>query len=245
MRQVQESIYTIYEVMKRFLLPFLSILSIAFVGCSPEYNAEPVLGTKQLKVSFFEGTYSSDVTSEYDWEASTSNDWITLAENSGSAGASKIEFSVSQNPTFQKRKGGITVCIKGSKRPVTISVEQAANDFEITVSDITATSAEQKIIAKDPTRAFYWYNATKEDFINYYGGNTVTMMNSIHAMLQSYIDMGAFPSWNSLLSTGSSTFSAKGLKTDTEYIIIAFGVSRSGVITSEDASYVWYKTEAE
>lgn len=231
--------------MKRFLLPLLSVLVIAIAGCSPEYNAEPVLGTKQLKVTFFEGTYSSDVKSEYDWEATTSNDWITLAENSGSAGDSKLEFSVGQNPTLQKRKGGITVCIKGSKRPVTISIEQAANDFELTVSDITAKTAEQKVVAKDPTRAFYWYNVTKEDFINYYDGNTVTMMNAIHAMVQSYIDMGAFPSWNTVLATGTSTLSAKGLRADTEYIMFAFGVNRSGVITSEDVSYVWYKTKAE
>lgn len=231
--------------MKRFLLFALPLLAIALTGCGPEYKAEPVLSTNQMKVTFFEGTYSTDVTSEFDWEATTSNDWITLAANNGSAGESILEFSVSQNPTIKKRKGGITVCIKGSKSPVTISIEQAANDFEVSVSNITAKRAELKFVAKDPTRPFYWYNVTKDDFHSYYDGNTVTMMNAIHAMLQSYINMGVYPSWNAALSTGSDTFSATGLKADTEYIVFAFGVSRDGVITSEDISYIRYKTETE
>ena len=73
---------------------------------------------------------------------------------------------------------------------------------------------------------------TKEDFFSYYDGNTIIMMNAIHAMVQNYIDMGAFSSWSQALSTGSSELSAKGLRPDTEYMLFAFGVSRKGVITS-------------
>lgn len=228
--------------MKKFILFVLSAVTVAFAGCSESRHYVVETDVRQLNIGFSSSNHSITVTSEFDWEATSLNDWIILTKESGSAGVSKLDFHVEQSPTFDTRKGSIEICAVGSKEVKLITIAQQGNDFTFKIDELTDTTAKLTVTAKSETKTFYWYNVTDEDFSAYYERNTVTLMNGIRDMLQQYIAMGAFPSWSALISTGSDDLSVKGLKPDTEYMLFAFGLDKSGNITSKDASYVWYKT---
>lgn len=227
--------------MKRFLLLILAATTL-FIGCSESRHYVVETDLRQINTEFFSSSYSVTVTSEYAWEATPLNEWITLTKYSGSAGVSKLDIHVTQNPDLEERRGTIEIYADGSKETKVLTIVQKGNDFIFEVSNLSATSADLKITAKSELRTFYYYNVTDENFSAYYERNTKFMMESIRNMLQQYISMGAFPSWASVISTGSAEMKANGLKPDTEYIFFAFGVDSNGNLTSKDISYVWYKT---
>lgn len=228
--------------MRRSILLLLVTIGLTFTGCQKENNY--VVGVDKLIINatFYDNSYSVCVTSDYDWEAVSNNEWITLTKDVGTAGASQLDITVAQNPNIEGRKGSIEFRAKGSNISKSLTVSQAANDFTFSVENVTATTADLSVTAKSESKTFYWYNVTDEDFTAYYERNTITLMNSIRDMLRSYIQMGAFPSWSSLLSRGFDSQSVKGLKPDTEYMMFAFGIDNSGNITSKEASYIWYRT---
>jgi hypothetical protein len=231
--------------MKRFSLLVLATIALAVVGCEKSNNYLVETDAKLINASFYNNSYSVSVTSEHNWEAVAHNEWITLTKATGVAGVSKLEFFVIQNPEIVNRKGTIEIRANGSNESKTITISQMANDFAFAIENLTSKSVDLRVTAKSDARTFYWYTITDQDFSDYYERNTVALMKGTHAMINQYINMGAFPSWSALISTGSSTLSAKGLRSDTEYMMFAFGVDAQGNITSEDISYIWFRTKAE
>lgn len=228
--------------MKKILLLVIAAIAFVFTGCEKDNNYVVEVDAQIINAAFYNSRYSLNITSDYDWEAVSHNDWITLTKGTGTAGVSKLDIFVAQNPNIENRKGSVEIRAKGSSISKTLTISQAPNDFTFSAENITATTADLSVTAKSESRTFYWFNVTDEDFSAYYERNTVILMNNIREMLHNYIQMGAFPSWSSLLSIGSDSYHAKGLKPDTEYLMFAFGLDSSGNITSKEASYIWYKT---
>lgn len=93
------------------------------------------------------------------------------------------------------------------------------------VVDNGLTSIEVKVDVPDAT-PFYIAKYTKSDYRKY----KVTP-ESMVSDLREKVDLGA--NWGSLLKVGSQTVPFTGLMTDTDYVIVAFGLNGAGEMTTD------------
>ena len=117
--------------------------------------------------------------------------------------------------------------------------EGAANEFAITVSEITATSAHIKVEAKEATRTFYANMMPKAAFAEY--ESPAALMNDYYAQLKEAVKAGQY-TWEGLLDTGKGEWTTTKVVPSNEYVVFAFGVDVQGNLTSADLSYKSFKT---
>jgi hypothetical protein len=117
--------------------------------------------------------------------------------------------------------------------------EGAANEFAITVSEITATSAHIKVEAKEATRTFYANMMSKAAFAEY--ESPAALMNDYYAQLKEEVKAGQY-TWEGLLDTGKGEWTTTKVVPSNEYVVFAFGVDVQGNLTSADLSYKPFKT---
>lgn len=117
--------------------------------------------------------------------------------------------------------------------------EGATNEFAITVSEITATSAHIKVEAKEATRTFYANMMPKAAFAEY--ESPAALMNDYYAQLKEAVKAGQY-TWEGLLDTGKGEWTTTKVIPSNEYVVFAFGVDVQGNLTSADLSYKSFKT---
>ena len=236
------------------IVPLLSVVALAFASCSTP-GAEPDtpihFGTKSANVTFFNGNHTTNVTSEYDWTATTEEDWITLTKSSGGAGNSTLEFAFEHNPELEKRTGYIVVSATDGSYETQLAVVQEANDFFIEILRIGEVNLGMnpnpktvyfKITPKDLSYVYYFGFVWKSEFEN--ADSTVALMKSIHAQNTKYVE-GIFD-WSDFLITGKHTEERKGLDPAVgDWILLAFRADMEGNLLSEDITYVEFSTNVE
>ena len=115
----------------------------------------------------------------------------------------------------------------------------ADNEFAITVSEITATSAHIKVEAKEASRTFYANMMPKAAFAEY--ESPAALMDDYYAQLKEAVKAGQY-TWEVLLDTGKGEWTTTKVVPSNEYVVFAFGVDVQGNLTSADLSYKSFKT---
>ena len=116
---------------KLFLLIAVVAMALPFVSCLDE----PVIPTKiefaggneDLSLNFpCQGTAQSVVfSSNYDWTATPSDEWIKVSPENGKAGEKcEIAISLDTNDTYEKRSGSIVISAQELNVILTVSQEQ-------------------------------------------------------------------------------------------------------------------------
>ena len=118
--------------------------------------------------------------------------------------------------------------------------EGTANEFAITVSEITATSAHIKVEAKEATRTFYANLMPKAAFVSEYE-SPAALMNDYYSQMKELVKAGQY-TWEGLLDTGKIEWTTTKVVPSNEYVVFAFGVDAQGNLTSADLSYKSFKT---
>lgn len=100
--------------MKKIYLLFAAVVAFAFTSCYGLGPEEPNVNDIRVDQSHFEipnsgGTFNVLVTSEYYWQSSTSDSWITIHENAGSDYESTLYFTVAPNYSATERLGQIVI----------------------------------------------------------------------------------------------------------------------------------------
>lgn len=100
--------------MKKIYLLFAAVVAFAFTSCYGLGPEEPNVNDIRVDQSHFEipnsgGTFNVLVTSEYYWQSSTSDSWITIHNNSGSYYESMLSFTVAPNYSATERLGQIVI----------------------------------------------------------------------------------------------------------------------------------------
>lgn len=115
--------------MKKVFIGLLATIGIFAVSCQKEKPADSLtigLGTINARYTGEEQTLT--FTSNADWTASSSVDWVTVTPTSGSAGKGSIKLAVKANDTFSERIGNISI-VAGDKK-TKFSVRQGfLNEF--------------------------------------------------------------------------------------------------------------------
>ena len=115
----------------------------------------------------------------------------------------------------------------------------AAQEFAITVSEITTSSAHIKVEAKEATRTFYANMMSKAAFAEY--ESPAALMNDYYAQVAAAVEAGQY-TWADLLDTGKGEWTTTKVVPSNEYVVFAFGVDAQGNLTSADLSYKSFKT---
>ncbi len=119
-------IYLFYETAD------ISLASITIT----QQAANVTLDTQTLEFENTAADCTIKVTSEASWTAKTSQTWIQLSPESGSAGESSLKVSVSPNSSISSREGYIYFYI-GSSQVVQIPVVQKGMYIEFSASSLT------------------------------------------------------------------------------------------------------------
>ena len=134
----------------------------------------------------------------------------------------------------------VASCTPTGNEPGNNGGNGAANEFAITVSEITATSAHIKVEAKEASRTFYANMMPKATFVAEYE-SPAALMNDYYAQLKAAVDAGQY-TWEGLLDTGKGEWTTTKVIPSNEYVVFAFGVDVQGNLTSADLSYKSFKT---
>ena len=122
--------------MKRlFLWIIIAIMAIPLLSCSDEEPAPPAAidfvggqggqDDSSLNFSHQSSTQSVVFSSNYDWTATPSDEWIKVTPESGKAGEKcEIIVSLDANDTYEKRSGSIVINAKELNVVLTVSQEQ-------------------------------------------------------------------------------------------------------------------------
>ena len=122
---------TKYIAMKRLLMFFA--LALTIVSCE---QIEDFFDKRGHGLTFIEGemkaifpdkgdTKNYKFTSEYDWQAEVSADWVEVKPASGKAGENKIQIKVDKNKSDQKRIGYVDITLSNNES-YRIELEQMA-----------------------------------------------------------------------------------------------------------------------
>jgi hypothetical protein len=236
--------------MKKILL-LLSVVALTFTGCYEDLGPEQpdvndiVLGATEGWVSADAGEWTVSVTSDYAWTASSNVSWITVLTTYGYPGTTNLKFKVAKNTTKSERTGYITVSCEDYNLSATLTVVQEAGagaEFELSVSNITTTSADIKIVPTSEGRTYYWNIWTAAEMAEY--DSTAALMNEWYETMVAYVDQGYYD-WvgnNGLLDQGVVEFTTTKLKPNTEYVLWAFGIDANGNLTSADLTCLEFKS---
>ena len=119
--------------MKKLLLCIIiAIMAIPLLSCSDEEPAPPAAidfvggqNDSSLNFSHQSSTQSVVFSSNYDWTATPSDEWIKVTPESGKAGEKcDIVVSLDANDTYEKRSGSIVINAKELNVVLTVSQEQ-------------------------------------------------------------------------------------------------------------------------
>ncbi len=235
--------------MKRlFLLSFVA--AFILVGCDNKSAAPdgPItLGKRKVSASFAAGSYSTAVKADCSWEATTADDWITITQGASSVGEEKsLDFTVTQNPTIEKRTGTITLSAVEEEYSTTLKVEQKPNEFTISISkigDIPSVGTKKvtiEVVPRKDSHVFYYGFATKMDFNDH--ASAKAFMQWQHEERAYWVSTGKYK-WSQFLTTGAVTKEYKGLYADCDYIAFAFLADMEGNLISEDLTYIEFTTK--
>lgn len=110
---------------KTILYIAVAICSIA-ISCSNNSTEHPSL---QLGYNYFEVWYDTkgcyvDIKSTDAWSATTDCEWITITTPSNEAGASQLQFAITENLDNEAREGVITIRTNNSQLSAILTVKQ-------------------------------------------------------------------------------------------------------------------------
>ena len=120
---------------KLFLCIIIAIMAIPLLSCSDEEPAPPAAidfvggqgGQDDSSLNFSHQSSTQNVvfSSNYDWTATPSDEWIKVTPESGKAGEKcEIVVSLDANDTYEKRSGSIVINAKELYVVLTVSQEQ-------------------------------------------------------------------------------------------------------------------------
>jgi len=237
--------------MKKFLL-LLAVVAFAFTGCyedmgpeNPDVNGIHLDNSSLVFSAEGASDYYLGVMSDYSWNASTSDSWITIHNTYGEAGYSYLRFTVAPNYTSAERMGQVVVFSEAYNLSAVLDVYQDYNpsivEFNLSVSNITKNSADVKISAKEADRTFYWDYIGESQFNEF--GTSKEFMEAYLAYMGEVIAANNL-TWGDVLSTGADAYTIEKLKPGTSYVLWAVGVDANGNVTSSDITYASFTTEA-
>ncbi len=237
--------------MKKFLL-LLAVVAFAFTGCyedigpeNPDVNGIHLDNSSLVFSAEGASDYYLGVMSDYSWNASTSDSWITIHNTYGEAGYSYLRFTVAPNYTSAERMGQVVVFSEAYNLSAVLDVYQDYNpsivEFNLSVSNITKNSVDVKISAKEADRTFYWDYISESQFNEF--GTSKEFMENYLAYLGEFIAANNM-TWGDVLSTGADEYTIDKLKPGTSYVLWAVGVDVNGNVTSSDITYASFTTEA-
>ena len=116
-----------------------------------------------------------------------------------------------------------------------------AAEFEISVTNVSETSADLSIAPKQEGRTFYWNIVTEAGLAEY--ATTAAYMQEYYAYLKENIDAGV-ATWEQILDNAPIQYTTSKLDPNTKYVLWAFGIDAAGNLTSADLSYVKFETPA-
>ena len=119
--------------MKKFLF-LIAILAAALSSCTESGEID----LPQPVISIIDNGNTSELTfpseaseqivafkSNYDWTATTSDEWIKVSPNSGNAGDNcKVTVSIEENDSYDTRQGQVTISIDGMSIDLAVSQDQ-------------------------------------------------------------------------------------------------------------------------
>ena len=106
------------------IIPFL-------INCEKKPAAEiSINGETAINVYFDGGTNTVQVTSNRDWTATSSDDWVKVSPSSGTASDQPVAVAITSepNPAQQARSASVSFEADGIKKTVTVS-QEAAPDY--------------------------------------------------------------------------------------------------------------------
>ena len=101
-----------------------------------QYGKSINVSPTSLAFTSSSSTQNVTVTSDGEWEASTSDSWITLSPSSAT-GNGTLKVNVTENMSVNTRSGSITISMGG--KDTTIGVTQGSKSFGLTPSSLTFT----------------------------------------------------------------------------------------------------------
>lgn len=163
------------------------IISIFLVSCSEQdlsdYFADNILynlnlSSENISVGPIDESHSVKITTNTEWSAQTSDDWIVLENTSGSTN-SDLSFKIKANPLAQERKGTIGIyCFGKHKKDIIICQGKVSLGVSTESLSFTSRCAEQSISFQTEGS---WTVATTSDWIKLskeegYGSSSITIM---------------------------------------------------------------------
>ena len=181
--------------MKKFLHSLMvALLSFAMVGCyedsvGPEV---PVIGNLTLSQEYMEidsngGSYSVDVVTEYECQASSNVDWIEITGKYSYFDYFTQYFSVKSNNTTSPREGTITFFCDDYNLTATLTVKQDSQtaSFAVEFSNVTCTTANFVCTPDDPDMIYIMKtSAALADMVQ--GATPTEKMENLVSMMISY-----------------------------------------------------------
>lgn len=147
------------------------IISIIFVSCSDQdlsdYFADNILyklnlSSENINVGPIDETHSVKITTNTEWSAQTSDDWIVLDSNRGNTN-SDLTFTTKANPMTQERTGTIGIyCFGKHKKDITICQGKVSLGVSSESLSFTSHCAEQSLSFQTEGT---WTVATTSDWI--------------------------------------------------------------------------------
>jgi len=142
----------------KFLLVILSFFTICIFSCKKDGDKNPipdlVLSTEGLSFSNQGETKFFYVKSNMQWNATSSESWLTLSLTNGAAGTIKIDVSATANSQIADRTATITVTSGDATK--TISVLQSASGlFSIDKTEFSINDDLQELTLKVESNSVY------------------------------------------------------------------------------------------
>lgn len=217
---------------------FVGILCAGLLSCGKENPAtEEVTSTfkvekRLLTVGVDGGSFNFDYSISGPKEGNVAevvsdSDWLKI----GLVFNSSFSFSVAPNATGEDREATITMTCDGVK-PLKVVVMQSRkkedtpifSNYEITVSDVTTSSAKIRVVPVDAGKTYFCDVVKKSDFDSMEADDYIeARISQIKKKLAAYPYPGA--TLSSFLSKGVIEVSNSSLYDRTDYYVTAFDLS--------------------
>ncbi len=223
---------------RSFLFAGIAVLG-CLTGCNPSGNEEVAhtfeisgLDENSLAYTSDGGMKQFTLKTDISWTANSDVDWLTITPGSGEASSlttTKVRVKAGTNPVSEDRKAIITLVAADESidiDPIIINVTQEKGltfSFSNETEEHAYTDADLKVVPNGGSSDSYWfYTCTSASTFEEYGVDELVSqrISYLNSYLSSY-------SVSDFCYTGTDTVSFYGLVSETEYVLIAFGIKKS------------------
>ncbi|MCR5710814.1 MAG: BACON domain-containing protein [Bacteroidales bacterium] len=141
---------------------FAAAVLMTALSCEREEPSAD-LGSMELTFKADGGSESVTYTCNYDWTASSSDQWITVTPSSGAKGSGQLTIQVAANTGSSKRTGQVAFVCEGLTRNVRITQAQPLSQVLSFVTDASSVTVPD-LIGNGLTAEVDWGDGTKEDY---------------------------------------------------------------------------------